>query len=54
MIATATGMPFDDFRALLAQMPAADAGAGAKVRARDLTLTKPPGSLGRLEEIVFR
>ena len=51
MIATATGLPFDDFRALLRKMPLADAAAAAKVRARDLTLTKPPGSLGRLEEI---
>jgi nicotinate-nucleotide--dimethylbenzimidazole phosphoribosyltransferase len=51
MIATATGLPFDDFRALLRKMPPADAAAAAKVRARDLTLTKPRGSLGRLEEI---
>jgi nicotinate-nucleotide--dimethylbenzimidazole phosphoribosyltransferase len=52
MVAPATGLPFDDFRALLAKMPAADAEAVAKVRARDRELTKPPGSLGRLEEIV--
>src|SRR6476659_5176328 len=52
MIATATGLPFDDFRALLAKMPAGDAAAAAKVRERERVLTKPPGSLGRLEEIV--
>ena len=44
--------PFDAFRALLAQMPAASAEATAAVRARDAQLTKPPGALGRLEEIV--
>jgi nicotinate-nucleotide--dimethylbenzimidazole phosphoribosyltransferase len=43
--------PFDDIRALIAKMPVADGGAAAKVRAREGTLTKPPGSLGRLEEI---
>jgi nicotinate-nucleotide--dimethylbenzimidazole phosphoribosyltransferase len=52
MIATATGLPFDDFRALLAKMPTGDAAAAAKVRERERVLTKPPGSLGRLEEIV--
>ena len=44
--------PFDAFRALLAQMPTASADAVAAVRARDAQLTKPPGALGRLEEIV--
>jgi nicotinate-nucleotide--dimethylbenzimidazole phosphoribosyltransferase len=33
-------------------MPEASAQAAAAVRARDRQLTKPPGSLGRLEEIV--
>ena len=47
-----TGLPFDDIRALLAAMPEADAEAVAAVRARDSQLTKPPGALGRLEEIV--
>jgi nicotinate-nucleotide--dimethylbenzimidazole phosphoribosyltransferase len=32
-------------------MPQADSAAVARVRQRDATLTKPPGSLGRLEEI---
>ncbi len=47
-----TGLPFDDIRALLSQLPEADLEAVKKVRARDAELTKPPGSLGRLEEIV--
>jgi nicotinate-nucleotide--dimethylbenzimidazole phosphoribosyltransferase len=47
-----TGLPFDDIRALLASMPAADAEAVTEVQKRDAQLTKPPGSLGRLEEIV--
>jgi nicotinate-nucleotide--dimethylbenzimidazole phosphoribosyltransferase len=47
-----TALPFDDIRALLALMPDLDAKAVAAVRARDRQLTKPPGSLGRLEEIV--
>jgi nicotinate-nucleotide--dimethylbenzimidazole phosphoribosyltransferase len=46
-----SGKPFDDIRDLIAKMPVADEGAAAKVRARESTLTKPPGSLGRLEEI---
>jgi nicotinate-nucleotide--dimethylbenzimidazole phosphoribosyltransferase len=46
-----TGMPFDDIRALLASMPDADLESVAKVRTRDSQLTKPPGALGRLEEI---
>src|SRR3954468_6302429 len=52
MIAPATGLPFDDFRALLRDLPLPDDAAVEKVRARDARLTKPPGALGRLEEIV--
>ncbi len=33
-------------------MPPLDEAAAAAIRARDLTLTKPPGSLGRLEDLV--
>lgn len=47
-----SGLPFDDVRALIAQMPSADQAAVSAVRARDALLTKPAGSLGRLEEIV--
>ena len=46
-----TGLPFDDVRNLLAAMPQRDEAAVAKLRARDAQLTKPPGALGRLEEI---
>ncbi|MEF3366505.1 nicotinate-nucleotide--dimethylbenzimidazole phosphoribosyltransferase [Methylocystis sp. 9N] len=44
--------PFEEIRMLFANMPAPDAQALAAVRARDSELTKPPGALGRLEEIV--
>jgi nicotinate-nucleotide--dimethylbenzimidazole phosphoribosyltransferase len=42
-----------EFRAILAQMPAADAGAGAAAFARNGQLTKPPGALGRLEDVAI-
>ena len=44
--------PFDEIRLLLANLPDADAASVAAVRARDAQLTKPPGALGRLEELV--
>lgn len=40
-----------DFRALMADLPAADPAALAAARDHDMQLTKPPGSLGRLESI---
>jgi nicotinate-nucleotide--dimethylbenzimidazole phosphoribosyltransferase len=43
--------PFDDIRRMLAGMPEADAAAADAVRVRDAQLTKPPGSLGRLEHL---
>jgi nicotinate-nucleotide--dimethylbenzimidazole phosphoribosyltransferase len=43
--------PFDDIRALLRDLPGPDAAALAAARARQAELTKPAGSLGRLEEI---
>ena len=43
--------PFDDIRALVGAMPKPDKAALAAVRAREAELTKPAGSLGRLEEI---
>ena len=46
-----TGLPFDDFRALLRDMPGPDEAAREAARARDAVLTKPAGALGRLEEI---
>ena len=48
MAETAT-TPFQDIRRLLATMPGPDEAAVAAVRARNGDLTKPPGSLGRLE-----
>ena len=51
MIANATGLPFDDIRRLLADLPDPDEAARAAVTARDAVLTKPAGSLGRLEDI---
>ena len=47
-----TAIPFDDIRALVKAMPGPDLAAVEAVTARDAVLTKPPGSLGRLEEIV--
>ena len=44
--------PFADIVELLTIAPAGDEAAAAAVRERELTLTKPPGSLGRLEELV--
>jgi nicotinate-nucleotide--dimethylbenzimidazole phosphoribosyltransferase len=47
---SATGLPFDDVRALIGMMRGPDEQAIAAVRERDAQLTKPAGSLGRLEE----
>ncbi len=52
MIAPVSGLPFDDIRNLIASLPGPDEQAVAAVRARDSVLTKPAGSLGRLEELV--
>jgi nicotinate-nucleotide--dimethylbenzimidazole phosphoribosyltransferase len=48
---SATGLPFDDIRALVGMMRGPDMDAIAAVKAREAELTKPAGSLGRLEEI---
>ncbi|MTI16986.1 nicotinate-nucleotide--dimethylbenzimidazole phosphoribosyltransferase [Rhodobacteraceae bacterium RKSG542] len=47
-----SALPFDDIRALVEAMPGPDLEAVEAVRLRDAQLTKPAGSLGRLEEIV--
>jgi nicotinate-nucleotide--dimethylbenzimidazole phosphoribosyltransferase len=44
--------PYADILDLTNIVPAGDEPAVDAVRARDLTLTKPRGSLGRLEELV--
>jgi nicotinate-nucleotide--dimethylbenzimidazole phosphoribosyltransferase len=43
--------PFDSIRDLFALMPGASETSRQAVRARQAALTKPPGSLGRLEDI---
>ena len=49
---SATGLPFDDIRNLIPQMPQAALSMAEEVRKRDGQLTKPAGALGRMEEIV--
>ena len=46
-----TGLPFDDIRELVRNMPGPDAEAMREKRAREAQLTKPAGSLGRLEDL---
>ena len=48
----ASGLPFDDIRALLPLMPEASDRAEAAVRERQAELTKPAGSLGKLDDLV--
>ncbi len=47
-------MPIDDVLARLPPIGRVDREWIAKAEARQLSLTKPPGSLGRLEEIANR
>ena len=51
MTIAATGLPFDDIRKLMQDLLAADPAAAAQCKARDAQLTKPPGSLGKLESM---
>lgn len=44
---------FADFRNRLADLPAPDAGARRAAEERNRQLTKPPGSLGRLEDLAI-
>ena len=46
-----TGLPFDDIRALIKNMPQADLENAALAKAHEAQLTKPPGALGQLENI---
>ncbi len=48
----AAASPFDDIRRLITTMPGPDEAAIEAVRLRDRQLTKPAGSLGRLEWLV--
>lgn len=52
MIDPAAAAPFDDIRRLLGTMPGPDQAAIEAVRVRECELTKPAGSLGRLEWLV--
>lgn len=49
---SASGLPFDDIRALISEMPGADERSRREVRERESQLIKPAGALGRMEEIV--
>lgn len=44
---------FDEMHALLRDLPPPDLAAGEATKAREAQLTKPAGSLGRLEEIAY-
>lgn len=46
-----SALPFDDIRALLRDMPFPDENAADQCRRHESQLTKPPGALGRLENI---
>src|SRR5205823_4115109 len=52
MVVSNKVLTLDGFRELLARMPGADLRARAAVGAREATLEKPEGALGRLEELV--
>jgi nicotinate-nucleotide--dimethylbenzimidazole phosphoribosyltransferase len=51
MTIAATGLPFDDIRKLMRDLPARDENCVAQFKAHDAQLTKPPGALGKLEEL---
>ena len=46
-----SGLPFDDIRNLINAMPGPYTHAAQRVNERDGQLTKPPGALGKLEDI---
>jgi nicotinate-nucleotide--dimethylbenzimidazole phosphoribosyltransferase len=46
-----SALPFDDIRALLEVLPEKDGAKADAARARNAQLTKPLGSLGRLEDL---
>lgn len=51
MAPTTSGLPFDDIRQLMSILPAGDDAAAEAAHQRDAQLTKPAGSLGRLETL---
>ena len=50
---TAAFTTFEDFRTILAAAPGPDAAAISDAQARNGQLTKPPGALGRLEDLAI-
>jgi nicotinate-nucleotide--dimethylbenzimidazole phosphoribosyltransferase len=48
-----TGLPFDDLRALFKAMPEANLENAELAKAHDAQLTKPPGALGKLEDVAL-
>ena len=42
-----------EIRAVMGELPGASAEAGSAAATREATLTKPPGALGRLEELTL-
>lgn len=48
---SASALPFDDVRSLIAALPGPDDAVRAAVLAREIELLKPPGALGRLEAL---
>lgn len=48
---SATGLPFDDIRALVTRMPMPDGRALHDKRHREMDLAKPIGGLGRIEDL---
>lgn len=53
MTTTITFNSADDYQRAIASIPSADAGSAKLAQERQGQLTKPPGSLGRLEEIAI-
>ena len=45
------GPNFAEIRKIISELPTPDVEAALATRTHDATLTKPPGALGRLEEI---
>lgn len=51
MSSLSTGAPFADIRQIVSRFPSVDRHAIEAVKKRDAVLTKPPGALGRLEDL---
>lgn len=51
MTNAASGLPFDDIRDLVKDLPGPDPEAASACQTREAQLTKPPGALGRIESL---